>query len=170
MTKRRPPTPEETQAGKALERAMKAAGLTQLQFAERMGVSPGLISQWVAAMPRMPYPRAERAARLLGVSPESICVAYRNLPRRRGSAAAPPVDRAETPEMMPDELRAVHMAWRSLTAILSEHAPIVAKAFAEHLDRQAAHQGLSSERGLIAEILHIAQPTPAKSGASRKSS
>lgn len=79
MAKRRLPTHEELQAGRALAGALQRAGMTHSDLADKISKTPGLISQWVTAVARLPIERAEQVADLLDVKPSEICVAYRSL-------------------------------------------------------------------------------------------
>lgn len=70
----KPPTP--TRQSMALDAAIKRSGLTKAAISVHMGVSPGMVSQWVTGSRPVPAEKAQRLGDYLDVEPAKISAKF----------------------------------------------------------------------------------------------
>lgn len=71
--------PEKAKIAALLKQLLRERGYTHQSFAEVIGVSPGLVSQWATNRGAVPAERAMEVATLLHVEPEAISPSWRAL-------------------------------------------------------------------------------------------
>lgn len=71
--------PEKAQIAALLKNLIRENGYTHQSFAEEIGVSPGLVSQWATNRGMVPAERALTVASLLGTEPEVISPSWKLL-------------------------------------------------------------------------------------------
>ena len=105
----RHPGPSPLDAGKSVRRMRKDMGLTQIQFAERLGVSSITIHRWESGQSR---PRRLALARLRELESElAEPDAPGESPATSASAATPPLDFAGNPEGISAVAEALRLAY-----------------------------------------------------------
>lgn len=151
MAKNAPPKP--TPESLAISRALKARGKgSAAALADRLGLTPSVVSQWATARRPVPADLAPAVADFLGLTPEGVSTAYARIPLRVGEPSGtyakhlpPNVQRA------PDDIHALNLALGALVATMVRHRPAEAAAYAAAL-RKNTPPALR-DVGLIRELL-----------------
>lgn len=71
--------PEKAKTAALIKQLLRERGYTHQSFAEAIGVSPGLVSQWATNRGAVPAERALEVATLLHVAPEAVSPSWKAL-------------------------------------------------------------------------------------------
>lgn len=134
-------------------------GLSNVSIARYMGVSDGLVSQWVTGRRPVPADKAVRLAEYMGADPKAISAKYAAVHAQEpvGSAAVPAVNEADADERRLDltiarlenDIDSLRFAIAAMVSVMTVHRPAegaaVAKAMRRHVPAKFVRQGYLAE-------------------------
>jgi len=143
-----------------LSAAFSDSGMTKAAVATHMGVSDGMVSQWVSGYRPVPADKAPKLARLLGVAdPGSISAKYAQVSeadsgnvvpiRKEGSSSDD--DRRDDLKIarLENDVDSLRYALAALVSVMAVHRPAegadVAKALRKHVPAKFVKQGYVAE-------------------------
>lgn len=155
MNKQPPrPTPESRRISAAIDKSeMKKAAL-----ADAVGVTPSAVSQWASGNRPVPADKAPKLARLLGLDPSEVSVAFRQVSESsHGSAVPIRADAADDQGLaiarMQNDIHALNLALGAFAAAMVTHRPAEALDAAAALRRQVPKK--YREQGLVKELTEL---------------
>jgi DNA-binding transcriptional regulator YdaS (Cro superfamily) len=148
----------------ALAAAIAASGHNSAEVAEHMGVSAGLVSQWITGRRPIPPERAPKLAAFVGLEPHALSDRYAEIssqvvngPRSRSST---PAHGAEDPRRsdlviarLENDIDSLRYALGALVAVMTVHRPAEGVAVAKTLRKSVPAKFV--KQGYIAELLDV---------------
>lgn len=149
------PTPE----SKAIAAAIERLSIARAAIAERMDVSPGMVSQWASGRRPVAAERAPKLAAILGLDPKQISADYRNVEAAQGNVI--PIrktdyamDTRETSlaiARLENDVHALNLALAALVTVMVNHRPAEAGDVVALIRRRVPAK--FRDRGLLGELL-----------------
>lgn len=147
----------------ALAAAMNASGHSNVAVAEHMGVSPGLVSQWVTGRRPIPAEKAARLAELVGVEPKALSEKYATVAVQVANSAGGgmrlhvPGDERRRDDLviarLENDIDSLRYALGALVTVMTVHRPAEGEAVAKALRRNVPQKFV--KQGYIAELLAV---------------
>jgi transcriptional regulator with XRE-family HTH domain len=125
MSKKRPLTDEEERAAAVIKQAIESGNKTQDEIAAEVGVTQGMIWQWMNAKLPVPARRAQKLAAAIGLNPVQVSVAWRNVVRdaKKLTWPFPRIDPTRWAELSPGEkIRIEGLVLGAIVDIEDEHS------------------------------------------------
>lgn len=154
--------PNPTKESRAIKAAIDAAGMTKAAIAERIGVTPALVSQWASGLRPMSADKTPIFARVVGAdNPRAFSIAYGEVEMAQGSTL--PIRKAEasgdvreyglTISRIENDIDAMRLAIGLLAGAMKVHRPAEAADVAASIRRSAPPK--FRDKGLLGELLAI---------------
>lgn len=150
-----PKKPIPTAQSRALQAAMIARHLKNVDVANHAGVTPGAVSHWVTGARPVPIEKVSVVAEYVGVKPEAISDRY-------GALATQIVPQDDARQTMPIDLTinrlengmdAMRLAVGILAGVMARHRPIEASDAARTIRKQLSGRYLN--QGFVKELLEV---------------
>lgn len=152
---KKPPSREAMQ----LAAAFNSSGMTKAALAKHMGVSDGMVSQWVSGHRPVPPDKAPKLGKLLDIAPERISAKYAQVAEADVGNVAPlhkswPSGEDERrPDLviarLENDVDSLRYALAAMVSVMAIHRPAegadVAKAIRKHVPAKFVKQGYLAE-------------------------
>lgn len=159
MPNKAPARPTPTPESKAIAAAIERSSISRAAIAERMDVSPGLVSQWASGRRPVAADRAPKLAAILGLDPKNISAAYRHVESEQGNVipirkAEQTMDTRETSlaiARLENDVHALNLALAALVTVMVSHRPAEAADVVAMILRRVPAK--FRDKGLLGELL-----------------
>jgi len=142
-----------------LAAAFNSSGLTKAAVAKHMGVSDGMVSQWVSGHRPVPPDKAPRLGKLLDIDPVKISAKYAQISEADTGNVVPlhkhrpSGDDERRPDLviarLENDVDSLRYALAALVTVMAVHRPAegadVAKAIRKHVPAKFVKQGYLAE-------------------------
>lgn len=144
----------------SLSAAMTASGLNNVAVAKHMGVSDGLVSQWVTGRRPVPPDKAVKLGGYVGVAPEAISAKYAATLSAQAEGNVVPhisesIDDPRRQDLiirrLENDVDSLRFALGAAVSVMAIHRPTEASAFAKTLRKSVPAKFV--QQGYIAELL-----------------
>lgn len=144
----------------ALSAAMASSGLNNVAVAKHMGVSDGLVSQWVTGRRPVPPDKAIKLGSYVGAAPETISAKYAATlsAQTEGNIVPLPGESTDDPRRqeliirrLENDVDSLRFALGALISVMAVHRPTEAAAFVKTLRKTVPAKYVN--QGYIAELL-----------------
>ena len=159
MPTKAPASPIPTPESRAIAAAIERASISRAAIAERMDVSPGMVSQWASGRRPVAADRAPKLAAILGLDPKQISADYRDVESAQGNVipmrkAEQPMDTRETSlaiARLENDMHALNLAIAALVTVMVSHRPAEAADVMAMIRRRVPAK--FRDKGLLGELL-----------------